>query len=100
MKEICAPVPTNESLLKKRTKEECKECKHTIYKFLIEIILSLVYAYLTTNIKYLRSIYISETVSFSNDISFPFQDLLLIIESKFKVITRIKYNNYEEIILN
>ena len=82
MKEICCPVPTNESLLKNRTKEECKQCKHTIYKLFIEIILSLLYAYLTTNIKYFRSIYISETVSLSNDISFPFQDLLLIIESK------------------
>ena len=93
MEEICCPIPTTESLLKNRGKDNCKDGKNEAIKFLFGVFLALTYAYLRTQCESFRKIYISETHSFSNDISFPFEELLIIVESKFEVKTRIYYNN-------
>ena len=95
MEEICCPIPTTESLLKNRAKDNCKDGKNNAIKFLFEVFLALTYAYLRTQCESFRKIYISEMHSFSNDISFPFQELLIIIKSKFeiRVETMISYNN-------
>ena len=94
MKSICCRLSTTESGLEKRAKEECKEGKFYLIKFLIEAFLAIGYTW------YFRTLNISETVSFSSNVSFPFQRLEIFINSNLNITTRIKYNNYKEIILN
>ena len=94
MKSICCRLSTTESGLEKRAKDECKEGKFCLIKFLIEAFLAIGYTW------YFRTLNISETVSFSSNVSFPFQRLEIFINSNLNITTRIKYNNYKEIILN
>ena len=94
MKSICCRLSTTESGLEKRAKEECKEGKFCLIKFLIEAFLAIGYTW------YFRTLNISETVSFSSNVSFPFQRLEIFINSNLNITTKIKYSNYKEIILN
>ena len=94
MKSICCRLSTTESGLEIRAKEECKEGKFYLIKFLIEAFLAIGYTW------YFRTLNISETVSLSSNVSFPFQSLEIFINSNLNITTRIKYNNYKEIILN
>lgn len=94
MKSICCRLSTTESSLKKRGEEEYKEGIFYLIKFLIEAFLAIGYTW------YFRTLNISETVSFSSNVSFPFQRLEIFINSNLNITTRIKYNNYKEIILN
>ena len=61
MEEICCPIPTTESLLKNRGKDNCKDGKNEAIKFLFGVFLALTYAYLRTQCESFRKIYISET---------------------------------------
>ena len=94
MKSICCRLSTTESGLNIRAKKECKEGIFYLIKFLIEAFLAIGYTW------YFRTLNISETVSFSSNVSFPFQRLEIFINSNLNITTRIKYNNYKEIILN
>ena len=94
MKSICCRLSTTESGLEKRAREECKEGKFYLIKFLIEAFLAIGYTW------YFRTLNISETVSLSSNVSFPFQRLEILINSHLNITTGIKYNNYKEIILN
>ena len=94
MKSICCRLSTTESGLNIRAKEECKEGILYLIKFLIEAFLAIGYTW------YFRTLNISETVSLSSNVSFPFQRLEIFINSNLNITTRIKYNNYKEIILN
>ena len=94
MKSICCRLSTTESGLEKRAKDECKEGKFCLIKFLIEAFLAIGYTW------YFRTLNISETVSLSSNVSFPFQSLEIFINSNLNITTRIKYSYYKEIILN
>ena len=94
MKSICCQLSTTESGLEKRAKKECKKGKFSLIKFLIDAFLAIGYTW------YFRTLNISETVSFSSNVSFPFQRLEIFINSNLNITTRIKYSNYKEIILN
>ena len=94
MKSICCRLSTTESGLEKRAKDECKEGKFCLIKFLIEAFLAIGYTW------YFRTLNISETVSFSSNVSFPFQRLEIFINSNLNITTKIRYSNYKEIILN
>ena len=94
MKSICCRLSTTESGLEKRAKDECKESKFCLIKFLIEAFLAIGYTW------YFRTLNISETVSLSSNVSFPFQSLEIFINSNLNITTRIKYSYYKEIILN
>ena len=94
MKSSCCRLSTTESGLEKRAKDECKEGKFCLIKFLIEAFLAIGYTW------YFRTLNISETVSFSSNVSFPFQRLEIFINSNLNITTKIRYSNYKEIILN
>ena len=94
MKSICCQLSTTESGLKKRAKDECKDGIFYLIKFVIEAFLAIGYTW------YFRTLNISETVSLSSNVSFPFQRLEIFINSNLNITTGIKYSNYKEIILN
>ena len=94
MKSNCCRLSTTESCLKIRAKEEYKEGIFYLIKFLIEAFLAIGYTW------YFRTLNISETVSLSSNVSFPFQSLEIFINSNLNITTRIKYSYYKEIILN
>ena len=94
MKSICCRLSTTESGLNKRAKDECKDGIFCLIKFVINAFLAIGYTW------YFRTLNISETVSFSSNVSFPFQRLEIFINSNLNITTGIKYSNYKEIILN
>jgi len=94
MKSNCCRLSTTESGLNIRAKKECKEGIFYLIKLLIEAFLAFSYTW------YFRTLNISETVSLSSNVSFPFQRLEIFINSNLNITTRIKYSNYKEIILN
>ena len=83
--------PITLSVLEKRTKKEFKDSKNNIKKFFIELGLGLLYSIVYC--KCFSKLSISETVSYINEVSFPFNELLIIVTGNYDVNARIKYHN-------
>lgn len=86
-----AELQTTPSALEERARDEYVESKHNIKKFAIEIILALLYSILYC--KFISKLSINETVSYISEVSFPFNELLILIYGNYNVITRISYHN-------